>query len=372
MAILLGQEADTKKLDTAIKFGAGRYRQSQGLIHECGEEIARFGKKVFVVSGSKSWECVGDALTTSMEQAGVDATVELYDGWCCFEAAEDLAAKARACGAEEIVGIGGGKIMDLAKAVGEKARMGTVNIPTAASSCAPFTCMSVMYTKEGGKLLSWRLEHEIDACLMDMDVIANCPIRFTAAGIVDAMAKHIEMLNGKPDMLLTEDTRVDVFTAFSLAGITYNVLHDTALQAIEDNRQHKATKVLNDVAFMNVPVTGVIANTTKSFKQSELAHVIYDGVRTLFTAEGAQAVHGEIVGVGLFCQLYFNGLQDKEEELRDFMRKMDMPLSFGDLGIEPSEKNLSAIEEYIVNSRHYNSDDPEDRKRLHEAVHEMA
>ncbi|MFC2705357.1 MAG: iron-containing alcohol dehydrogenase family protein [Olsenella profusa] len=362
--------SNKNELDSAIKFGAGRYRQERGLIAHCGEEILRFGRRPLVVVGPHSWDAVGADLTRSMEEAGLIPTIEVYDGWCSFEGAEDLAAKARATSADEVVGVGGGKIMDLAKAVGETAGLGTVNIPTSASSCAPFTCMSVMYTVEGGKKLSWRFDHEIDACLMDMDVIAHCPIRFTAAGIIDAMAKRIEMLNGQPALSLS-DTPVDIFTAYSVAEYTYRVLKDNALTAIADNRRHEASKALNDVAFMNVPVTGVVANTTKSFKQSELAHVIYDGVRTIFTAEGQQSIHGEIVGVGLFCQLYFNDQQGEEEELRQFMRAMDMPLTFADLGIAPTDKNLDAIEEYIVNSRHYNSDAPADRQRLHEAVHEM-
>ena len=32
-------------LDTAIKFGAGRYRQGVGILEECGGEVARFGKR---------------------------------------------------------------------------------------------------------------------------------------------------------------------------------------------------------------------------------------------------------------------------------------------------------------------------------------
>lgn len=363
--------SSTTKLDSAIKFGAGRYRQESGLLDHIGEEIRRFGRRVLVVAGPRAWDAVKDKFTASMNESGIDFQLEVFGGWCSFEAAKELADKAHAYGAQEIVGIGGGKIMDLAKAVGEVAKLGTVNVPTSASTCAPFTCMSVMYTPEGGKKLSWRFDHEIDACLMDMDVIANCPIRYNAAGIVDAMAKRIEMLNGQP-ALKEEDTPIDIFSAYSIACYTYSVLEQNALKAIEDNRQHKATKTLYDVAFMNVPVTGVIANTTKSFKQSELAHVIYDGVRTIFTKEAADAIHGEIVGVGLFCQLYFNGQEDKEAELRDFMRKMDMPLTLSDLGIEPTEENMDKIEEYIANSRHFNSTDPADRKRLHDAVREMA
>ena len=349
------------ELDTAIKFGAGRVRCEQGLLEQLGEELKRFGSKMLIVAGPRSWDAVKDRLVPSMEAAGVDWQLEIWTGWCCYEAAEELAAKAHEAGCDEIVGVGGGKITDLAKAVGEVAHLGAVNIPTSASTCAPFTCMSVMYTAEGGKLRSWRF---------DLDVIANCPIRYNAAGVMDAMAKKIEMLNGQPEMHL-EDTPIDVYTAYNMAAYVYGVLDEIALQAIEDNRRHEVTKALTDMAFLNVITTGVIANTTKSFRQSELAHVIYDGVRTHFTHEAAEAIHGEIVAVGLFCQLYFNGLKDKEDELREFMRKMDLPLTLDELGIEPTEENLNTIEEYIVNSRHYNSDDPADRKRLHEAVREM-
>ena len=358
------------KLDTAIKFGAGRVRAEQGLLPQLGEEIARFGKKVLIVAGPRSWDAVKDQLEPALKEAGVDYQLEIWTGWCSNEAADELTEKAHAFGAEEIVGVGGGKIMDLAKATGETAGLGTVNIPTSASTCAPFTCMSVMYTPEGGKKTSWRFDHEIDAVYMDLDVIAACPIRYNAAGIMDAMANKIEMLNGRPEMHIDENP-IDVYTAFNMAAYVYDVLHTYGQQAIADNREGKCTKTLGDVAFLNVITTGVIANTTKSFRQSELAHVIYDGVRTHFTHEAADAIHGEIVAIGLFCQLYFNGLQEKEAELREFMRKMDLPLTLGESGIEPTEENLNTIEEYIVNSRHYNSTDPADRQRLHEAVREM-
>lgn len=362
--------ANEIKLDPAVKFGAGRVRCESGLMAQMGEEIARQGHKVWIVAGPRSWDAVKDELEPSMKAAGIEYYVEIYTGWCCYEAAEEFGAAANAYGAEEIIGVGGGKITDLAMAIGEYAKLGAITIPTSASTCAPFTCMSVMYTKEGGKKNSWRFDHELDGVYMDMDVIAKCPIRYNAAGVMDAMAKKIEMLNGKPEMKL-EDNDIEVYSAYNMAAYTYGVLEANALQAIEDNRAGKVTKTLRDVAYTNVITTGVIANTTRSFKQSELAHVIYDGIRTHFTQEAAAAIHGEIVAVGLFCQLCFNGLKDKEEELRDFMRKMDLPLTLGELGIEPTEENLNTIEEYIVNSRHYNSTDPADRQRLHEAVREM-
>ena len=276
-------------LDSAIKFGAGRYRQEKGLLEECGKEIARFSKKAFLVAGQRAFDAVKEKLLPSLDAAGVDYVVDIYTGVCSFEAAKEYADRCLSAGCDEVVGIGGGKIMDFSKAVAETAGLGTVNIPTSIATCAAFTSMSVMYTPEGAKKTCWRFEHEIDAVLVDMDVIAKCPIRYTAAGILDAMAKKIEIQNGKPVMTL-DDNKFDLFTAYKMAEYTYDVLKKYGPAAVEDNRHHKVTKALEDVTFINIAVTGVIANITKSFSQSALGHMMYDGVRTFFTQEAKDAL----------------------------------------------------------------------------------
>lgn len=182
-------------LDTAIKFGAGRYRQGSDILECCGEEIARFGKHIFIVTGPRAWAAVQTRLTASMEKAGLQWVVKFYDGPCSYEAAEEYGKLCQEAHCDEVVGVGGGRIMDFSKAVAEFAGVGTVNIPTSMSTCAPFTCMSVMYTPEGGKKDCWRYEHELDACPVDTQVIAQCPIRYNAAGILDAMAKRIDTIS---------------------------------------------------------------------------------------------------------------------------------------------------------------------------------
>lgn len=362
--------ADLSACDSAIKFGMGRFRLERGLLEQLGEEIAAFGKRLLVIAGERSWKAVEDRLAPSLEGAGIEWDLVIWTGACSAKGARELAERARQFGANEVVGVGGGKNIDLAKAVGEVAGLGVVLLPTNIAQCAPGACTSVMYTPEGGKDVTWRYTHEVDGCYMDLDVIAACPIRYTAAGILDAMAKKIEILNGRPSIDL-ETTDVDLFTAYQLAIYTFDALTRYGEQAIDDNRRSEATKALNDIAFINVAVTGVISNFTRGYNQTQIAHVIYDGVRTMFTQEAANALHGEIVAVGLFCQLYFNKLQEEESELRDMLRFMDMPMNLAALGIEPTEENLTKIEDYIVGSRHYNSDDPADRQRLHEAIREM-
>ncbi len=356
-------------LDTAIKFGAGRYRQGADILESVGDEIARFGKHIFIVAGKRAFKAVEERLVPSMKAAGLTWELAYYDGPCCYENASLFAEKCTSLDCQEVVGIGGGRIMDFAKAVAEYAHVGIINIPTSISTCAPFTCMSVMYTMEGAKKDCWRYEHELDGVYLDTTVIANCPIRYNAAGILDAMAKKIEIQNGKPVMRI-EDNKIDLFTAYMMAEYTYNVLKEYGPQAIEDNRQHKVTKALEDVAFINVAVTGVIANITKSFSQSAIAHSMYDAVRTFFPSESMGALHGEIVAVGLFTQLHYNQLQKDANELRDYMAGMDMPLTLDGIGVESTDVNLKKLEDYLIDSP-YVAPDQESLELLHESMYEL-
>lgn len=356
-------------LDSAIKFGAGRYRQEERLLEQCGEEIARFGKKIFILTGNHAFDAVKDRLLPGMKAAGLSYTVEQYQGPCSYEAARKYADQALTAGCDEIVGIGGGVIMDLAKAAAEYAHLGCINIPTSIATCAAFTTMSVMYTPDGAKKDCWRFEHEMDAVLADVQTIAECPVRYAAAGILDAMAKKIEIQNGKPVILL-EDHKIDLFSAYQMAVYTYDALEKYGPQAVADIRENKVTKAVYDVTFMNIAITGVIANITKSFSQSALGHMIYDGVRTLFTKEARHALHGEIVAVGLFTQLYYNRLPQDKEALKQYMAGMGMPLSIQELGIEGTCAQLKALEDYLIDSP-YVAASEESYALLHEAMKQM-
>ena len=356
-------------LDTAIKFGAGRYRQDVHILEICGEEISRFGKKAFVIAGKTAFEKTEDRLIRGFEKAGLDYEIAIYQGVCSYEGARALADRCIQAGCDEVVGLGGGIIMDTAKAAAEYAGVGVVNIPTSIATCAAFTSCSVMYTPEGAKKDAWRYTHEPDAVLVDMDVIAKCPYRYAAAGILDAMAKKIEIQNGKPEMLLDE-FKIDLFSAYKMAEFTYDILYRYGRQAIEDIKNGIVTKAVWDVTFINIAVTGVLANMTQSFHQSALGHVMYDGVRTHFTKEAKGYLHGEIVAVALFTQLYYNRLPEDKEALKNYMRSMDMPLSLDAIGIESSAENLKILEDYLIDSP-YVENTPESLALLHEAMQQM-
>ena len=78
-------------LDPAIKFGAGRYRQEEHLLEECGKEIARFGKKLYIIAGKRAWEAVRERLVPGMEEEKLEYVLEIYSGTCSYEAAKEYA-----------------------------------------------------------------------------------------------------------------------------------------------------------------------------------------------------------------------------------------------------------------------------------------
>ena len=107
-----------------------------GVRRRLGEVAAEFGPRAVVVTGPHAWPAVEEELSASLSAAGVAFTPFTYDPDCTEPACEQAAVLAAAEGAGLIIGVGGGKALDLAKLVGAAARLPVVNVPTSAATCA--------------------------------------------------------------------------------------------------------------------------------------------------------------------------------------------------------------------------------------------
>ena len=136
--------ANGEFVDTAYKTGAGRYLQGATALDQLGCEVARLGKKAFAVAGPNGWRVAGERAAASLEAAGVPFCVEVCDCPVSYEAAKRLSGAARAAGCDVVVGIGGGRVMDLAKAVAATGGWPVAMVPTRVATCAAFTPLSVM------------------------------------------------------------------------------------------------------------------------------------------------------------------------------------------------------------------------------------
>lgn len=363
------------KLDNAYKFGAGRYIQQEGALETLPQEVARLGKKPLIIAGPRAWKACDGRLLRALEGAGMEYHLSLWPGQNSYEQAKVHAAQAIRHHCDVIVGVGGGRIMDQAKATGYFAgqdlglpagHLPVVEVPTSIATCAAFAPLSVMYTPEGASLGSLRYSYEVDAIVMDMEVIAREPARYVASGILDGMSKMVEMQNGH-DTMGIEEFPVGMVTAFALARYTMEVYRNRGHQAVADVREGKLTKAVEDIAYLNVAVAGIISGCSKGFGQTALGHECYELIRTHFTREAKEFLHGEIVAVGQSMQLSFNGQEDQIPALREMMASFGMPLTLADIGIEPTPENLQVLYDNLYHSP-FVEDTPDQARRLKAAM----
>ena len=98
---------------------------------------------------------------------------------------------ARAAGADVVVGVGGGTTLDTAKAVGHQAGIAWATAPTVASTDAPTSALSVVYTDDGVFEEYIFFPHNPDLVLVDTQLCANAPYRFLVSGMGDALATWV-------------------------------------------------------------------------------------------------------------------------------------------------------------------------------------
>ena len=132
------------KLDNAYKFGAGRYLQEAGALNLLGGEVARLGKKALVIAGPRAWAATEGKAEKSLKDAGVEFELSLYPDQNTYERAKEHALQALTTGCQVIVGVGGGRIMDQAKATAHFAGdLPIVEVPTSIATCAAFVYKSL-------------------------------------------------------------------------------------------------------------------------------------------------------------------------------------------------------------------------------------
>ena len=329
---------------SSYRFGVGKYFHEKEVLSHLREELRGFSDKALLISGKKAMEAVEEQnFRRQLKDAGVSFREELYGGYPTKEQLEYFANLARKEERGVIVGIGGGKIMDLSKAVANQAGLPILLIPTIAATCAAFSPLSVLYTKYDR---ARHFEREVDAVLVDEDIMLRQGTRYLAAGMVDAMAKYIEISHGESS-LKRGTVPLQKYLAYQMAEELFNVLEEEGAEACRELEVQESGRVLQDCVFCNIALTGIVSGMMQGRGQAALAHALYNFLRTNYTEETRAFLHGEIVGVGLRLQALYNKNVELEERITKFMADRGMPTSLQNLGIpnqpEVKEQILRAL-----------------------------
>lgn len=352
--------------EKSFRIGCGRYLQERGIIASLGEEVLRLGTSPLIVGGKTALSITKTAAERSVAQSCKKYEVIEHCGSCNHEDAQKLALLAKEKGLDVIVGIGGGVIMDFAKLIGYYAKLPVINVPTSSATCAAYTPLSVCYTPEGRTVGSQHYEYEVNAVIADTEIIATQPNRLLLAGVFDALAKFVEIKQRFNEDCTDYPLGLD--WAYVISKKSFDKLVNETEQCIVDMTNGDISDTVEQMIFTTIAVTGVISGIARGSNQTALAHKFYEATRALFFEESKQYLHGEIVGVGLLLQNFFNGETFNNEFLLSLMKKYNMPCCLADIGIKNTETAKNMYFEKVKSSSAIDETNPDELKKFKEGL----
>jgi glycerol dehydrogenase len=303
----------------------GRYVQGNGAFALMPEEIGRLGSTALAIIDKVVLSKVAAALKTDKT---VGVTIEPFGGECTDEEIARLGEAARRAMATVIVGIGGGKALDTAKAVGFALGAPVVVAPTLASTDAPCSALAVIYTPEGAFKRYLFLPHNPSVVLVDTALIAEAPVRFLVSGMGDALSTWFEAEDCKTKAAANMTGRQGSMTAYALARLCYDTLLKDGVAARAACADKSVTPEFERIVEANTLLSGL------GFESGGLsgAHAIHNGLTIL---PGTHHYwHGEKVAIGTLALLMLTHRPDAVvNEVYDFCTSVGLPTTFADIGI---------------------------------------
>ncbi|MET4224060.1 glycerol dehydrogenase [Oerskovia enterophila] len=309
-----------------------RYVQSRGALSRLGEFVAPIGTKPLLVADDVVWEIVQDTVAESFQAANLPRAREGFGTYATAAEVDRLARRIRETGSDVIVGIGGGSTIDAVKAAGHLEGIRWVSVPTVASTDAPCSALSVIYTEEGAFEEYRFFPHNPDLVLVDTQLVANAPVKFLVAGIGDALATWIEARAVAKANATTMAGGLPLITGTALAELSWKILWENSLAAIEAVKEHLVTPAVDAVVEANTLLSGL------GFESGGLAaaHAIHNGLTAAPQTHGL--THGQKVNIGSLTQLVLEGAPS--QEIRDFVEfttRVGLPNTLTEIGLTTAD-----------------------------------
>tara|TARA_B100000161_G_scaffold3646_1_gene2332 strand:- start:213 stop:1304 length:1092 start_codon:yes stop_codon:yes gene_type:complete len=238
---------------------------------------------------------------------------------------------------DSVIAAGGGKVLDAGKYIADYLNIPCITVPLSASTCAGWTALSNIYSKNGRFIEDVALSSCPKVLVYEHKFIQKAPSRTLASGIADALAKWYEssITSSKIDDGLVQQ-------AIQIS----RVLRD---QLLIDGEKAFKGEFENNPSWRNTIeacglTAGLVGGIGGEKCRTAAAHAIHNAITQIITPN--KFFHGEIVGVGLLLQLRLeemknnNKLADQSiKQLFELMKELNLPTTIAQLGINVFENN---------------------------------
>jgi glycerol dehydrogenase len=306
-----------------------RYVQGVGVLAEIGKYIAPLGKRALIAWGPVVYAKFGAQVEKSLKDYGVEPVPFTFSGECDRGQIGLGVEKAKAENIDIVIGLGGGKAIDLAKAVAMSVKARLASVPTIASNDAPTSAATVYYS-EDGVMTGWDLwPVNPDLVLVDSQVIVQAPVRWMVSGMGDGLCTWYEAEAAFKGRRTSLAGGLSTMAALTLARLCGDTLLEYGVDAKRDCEKQVVTPAVEKVIEANTLLSGL------GFESAGVAaaHAIGNGMT--MRASTRAFTHGERVAFGLATQLCLDDDISVDERLKvvDFMVAVGLPVTFEEVGM---------------------------------------
>ncbi|MDW7673371.1 MAG: iron-containing alcohol dehydrogenase family protein [Bacillota bacterium] len=326
-----------------------QYYRGKGAIDELeavSKKLRISGNNAVIIGGETGIAVVQGKITGLLNQAQINITDTLiYGKECSWENINLLADKVMKLNADFIIGVGGGKALDTAKAVAYKVGIPIVTVPTIAATCAAMTPLSIIHTSEGAQLISSPESALPEAVFVDTTIIAEAPKRLFCSGMGDTLAKWYELRAITGGIINTSLT----IGAFSLGRTCYQLIKEFGHTALVDVAHSQVTNSVEQVVDAIIWFAGISSILGGEVCRAAAAHAIYSGFTKIEKAH--QMHHGELVGFGNLCLLELEKRPEAEiiESIK-LAHGINVPVTIAQIGQLTAEE-ISLVANTAANSK---------------------
>lgn len=308
-------------MDVSVFGAPSRYVQGFGALSWLPKIVEQLGRRPVFVMDDGVRRLFGE----TWAHANFDDLVLLsFSHELTKETAEMLQSRFEVRGGDVIIGMGGGRAIDAAKALVERISLPLVTVPTIASNDAPTSKNFVLYD-ENHRLAEVRnLPRNADFVIVDTEILSKAPKAFFSAGLGDALSKSIEAeatwLGQGFNMFRARPT----WAGLTLARESQKLLRDNAAAAYEVAGSGRTSDAFERAIEAMILLAGL------GFENGGLsiAHSLTRGLSLI--EDISKQPHGFQVALGTCVQLKMQDAGDLND-LRKLMKKTELPLNFKEL-----------------------------------------